>query len=45
MGIYIERPENDLYGRTEVEFNFNLAENPELAEQYLLWMKEIQNGN
>lgn len=38
MGIYIERPEFDLYGRKEVEWNFNLAENPELAAQYLAWL-------
>lgn len=38
MGIYIERIELDLVGRTEIEWAFNLEENPELAEQYRQWL-------
>lgn len=40
MGIYVEFVDNDMYGRKEIEWSFNLAENPELAEQYLAWLAE-----
>lgn len=40
MGIYIEHPEFDTYGRTEVEWHFNLSENPELAREYEAWLAE-----
>ncbi len=40
MGIYLQPVENDYMGRTFVESAFNLAENPELAEQYLAWLAE-----
>ena len=45
MGMYVEHPENDLYGRTEIEWAFNLAENLELAEQYLAWLEEQEATN
>lgn len=38
MGIYLESVENDLFGRAEIEWAFNLEENPELAEQYRQWL-------
>jgi len=40
MGMYVQQVENDPFGRTEIEWAFNLAENPELAEQYLAWLAE-----
>lgn len=38
MGVFMQPVDNDLYGRTKVEQAFNLAENPEMAEQYLAWL-------
>lgn len=40
MGIFVETHEPDVYGRTRTEWVFNLAENPERAEQYLAWLAE-----
>lgn len=40
MGLFVEQIENDPLGRTEVEWCFNLAENPDLAAQYLAWLAE-----
>lgn len=45
MGLFVEQVENDVYGRTEIEWAFNLAENPELAAQYLAWLEEQEATN
>jgi len=44
MGCY--ETETVEYGETViVQFCFNLAENPELAEQYLAWLAEQEAPN
>ena len=40
MGAYAEQINDPLLGQWERIFAFNLAENPELAEQYLAWLAE-----
>lgn len=40
MGAYIEQVNDPLLGQCERIFAFNLAENPELAQQYLAWVAE-----
>lgn len=40
MGIFIENHEVNIYGHTQTKWVFNLAENPELAQQYLAWLAE-----
>lgn len=42
MGLYWGDIDDPIQGKRETLFVFNLAENPELAEQYLVWLSENQ---